>query len=146
MTLRFQRFFLILLSLSMLIIATFLILYNSKNNIIFFYTPKELIENNVNINEIVRVGAIVKEGSFKKIDAEKYEFVISDNIFSIYILYEGLLPDLFREGQGVVIEGKLVKENIIHASTVFAKHDENYMPESIKKELEKNQIWQKNYK
>ncbi len=146
MTLRLQRFFLILLSLSMLIIATFLILYNSKNNIIFFYTPKELIENNVNINEIVRVGAIVKEGSFKKIDAEKYEFVISDNIFSIYILYEGLLPDLFREGQGVVIEGKLVKENIIHASTVFAKHDENYMPESIKKELEKNQIWQKNYK
>ena len=146
MTLRFQRFFLILLSLSMLILATFLILYNSKNNIIFFYTPKELIENNVNINEIVRVGAIVKEGSFKKIDAEKYEFVISDNIFSIYILYEGLLPDLFREGQGVVIEGKLVKENIINASTVFAKHDENYMPESIKKELEKNQIWQKNYK
>ncbi len=146
MTLRFQRFFLILLSLSMLILAVFLILYNSKNNIIFFYTPKELIENNVNINEIVRVGAIVKEGSFKKIDAEKYKFVISDNIFSIYILYEGLLPDLFREGQGVVIEGKLVKENIIHASTVFAKHDENYMPESIKKELEKNQIWQKNYK
>ncbi len=146
MTLRFQRFFLILLSLSMLILAVFLILYNSKNNIIFFYTPKELIENNVNINEIVRVGAIVKEGSFKKIDAEKYEFIISDNIFSIYILYEGLLPDLFREGQGVVIEGKLVKENIIHASTVFAKHDENYMPESIKKELEKNQIWQKNYK
>tara|TARA_B100000029_G_C17553226_1_gene950836 strand:+ start:1530 stop:1922 length:393 start_codon:yes stop_codon:yes gene_type:complete len=130
----------------MLILAVFLILYNSKNNIIFFYTPKELIENNVNINEIVRVGAIVKEGSFKKIDAEKYKFVISDNIFSIYILYEGLLPDLFREGQGVVIEGKLVKENIIHASTVFAKHDENYMPESIKKELEKNQIWQKNYK
>ena len=146
MTLRFQRFFLILLSLSMLILAVFLILYKSKNNIIFFYTPKELIENNVNINEIVRVGAIVKEGSFKKIDAEKYEFIISDNIFSIYILYEGLLPDLFREGQGVVIEGKLVKENIIHASTVFAKHDENYMPESIKKELEKNQIWQKNYK
>ena len=146
MTLRLQRFFLILLSLSMLILAVFLILYNSKNNIIFFYTPKELIENNVNINEIVRVGAIVKEGSFKKIDTEKYEFVISDNIFSIYILYEGLLPDLFREGQGVVIEGKLVKENIIHASTVFAKHDENYMPESIKKELEKNQIWQKNYK
>ena len=146
MTLRLQRFFLILLSLSMLILAVFLILYNSKNNIIFFYTPKELIENNVNINEIVRVGAIVKEGSFKKIDAEKYEFIISDNIFSIYILYEGLLPDLFREGQGVVIEGKLVKENIIHASTVFAKHDENYMPESIKKELEKNQIWQKNYK
>jgi len=67
MTLRFQRFFLILLSLSMLILAVFLILYNSKNNIIFFYTPKELIENNVNINEIVRVGAIVKEGSFKKI-------------------------------------------------------------------------------
>ena len=146
MTLRFQRFFLILLSLCMLILAVFLILYNSKNNIIFFYTPKELIENNVNINEIVRVGAIVKEGSFKKIDAEKYEFIISDNIFSIDILYEGLLPDLFREGQGVVIEGKLVKENIIHASTVFAKHDENYMPESIKKELEKNQIWQKNYK
>ena len=69
-----------------------------------------------------------------------------DNVSELKIIYEGLFPDLFREGQGAVIEGKLIKKNIIKASTVFAKHDENYMPASIKKQLEKDEYWRKNYK
>jgi len=129
----------------MLSSAVLLILFNSKKNIIFFYTPSELIENNHPLQQIVRVGAFVEKESLKKITSDTYEFNITDNITSLRVTYKGLLPNLFREGQGVVIEGILLETNFIQANTVFAKHDENYMPVSIKKELEKNEYWQKNY-
>ena len=145
MTLRFQRLILIIITLVMLSSAALLILFNSKKNIIFFYTPSELIENNHPLQQVVRVGALVEEGSLKKITFDTYEFNITDNLKSLKVTYQGLLPNLFREGQGVVIEGILLEQNYIQANTVFAKHDENYMPVSIKKELEKNEYWQKNY-
>ena len=145
MTLRFQRLILIIITLVMLLSAVLLILFNSKKNIIFFYTPSELIENNHPLQQVVRVGALVEEGSLKKITFDTYEFNITDNLKSLRVTYQGLLPNLFREGQGVVIEGILLEKNYIQAKTVFAKHDENYMPASIKKELEKNKFWQKNY-
>ena len=72
--------------------------------------------------------------------------MITDNIKSLKIYYTGILPDLFREGQGAVIQGRLKKNNLIEASTVFAKHDENYIPKSIKKQLEDNQYWKNKYK
>ena len=71
---------------------------------------------------------------------------ITDNISELLVFYEGILPDLFKEGQGTVVEGVLNNKNIIIASKVYAKHDENYMPASIKKELEKNNQWKKDYK
>ena len=145
MTLRFQRLILIIITLVMLLSAVLLILFNSKKNIIFFYTPSELIENNHPLQQVVRVGAFVEEGSLKKITFDTYEFNITDNLKSLRVSYQGLLPNLFREGQGVVIEGILLEQNYIQANTVFAKHDENYMPLSIKKELEKNEYWQKKY-
>ena len=145
MTLRFQRLILILITLVMLLSAVLLILFNSKKNIIFFYTPSELLENNHPLQQIVRVGALVENESLKKITSNTYEFKITDNLESLRVTYKGLLPNLFREGQGVVIEGVLIEQNYIKANTVFAKHDENYMPVSIKKELEKNKYWQKNY-
>ena len=145
MTLRFQRLILILITFVMLLSAVLLILFNSKNNIIFFYTPSELIQNNHPLQQVVRVGALVEKESLKKITSDTYEFNIADSITSLRVTYQGLLPNLFREGQGVVIEGILIDKNYIMANTVFAKHDENYMPVSIKKELEKNEYWQKNY-
>ena len=145
MTLRFQRLILILITLVMLLSAVLLILFNSEKNIIFFYTPSELIENSHPLKQIVRVGAFVEKESLKKTTSDTYEFNITDNITSLRVTYKGLLPNLFREGQGVVIEGILLEPNYIKADTVFAKHDENYMPVSIKKELEKNEYWQKNY-
>ena len=145
MTLRFQRLILILITLVILLSAVLLILFNSKKNIIFFYTPSELIENNHPLQHVVRVGAFVEKESLKKISSNAYEFKITDNLTSLRVTYEGLLPNLFREGQGVVIEGILLEQNYIQANTVFAKHDENYMPLSIKKELEKNEYWQKKY-
>ena len=142
---RYQRLLLITLSITFISIAVFLILLNSKKNLIFFYTPSEFHSSNVKINERVRIGGFVKEGSILQKDGNFYEFIITDNIENLYVSYKGILPDLFREGQGTVIEGNLVKNNYILASTVFAKHDENYIPATLKNQLKKTDYWKKEY-
>ena len=146
MSLRFQRLVLILLTLIILGAATLLIMFNTKQNIVFFYTPSELLENNIDSNIKLRIGGYVKKLSFVEKSLNKYEFKITDNSNDLLIFYEGMLPDLFREEQGIVIEGFIDKNKNIVASKVYAKHDENYMPASIKKELEKNNQWKKDYK
>ena len=146
MTLRFQRLFLIIFTLIFLICSILLILYNSKNNLIFFYTPSELINSDVKIDNTVRIGGLVKKNSIINLGNGKYKFIITDNKNIINIIYSGILPDLFREEQGAVIEGQLKENNIVNAKTVFAKHDENYMPESIKKQLMDDEYWKQNYK
>ena len=146
MSLRFQRLILILLTLIILGAAILLILFNTKQNIVFFYTPTELLKNKIALDKKVRIGGYVKQSSFVEKSLNDYEFKITDNTSELLIFYEGILPDLFREGQGTVIEGFLDKDNNIIASKVYAKHDENYMPASIKKELEKNNQWKKDYK
>ena len=146
MSLRFQRLILILTTLVMLGAALLLILFNTKQNIVFFYTPSELIENKITSGVKVRIGGYVKKSSIKKKSINSYEFKITDNKNEILIFYNGILPDLFREGQGTVIEGSINDQNTVNASKVYAKHDENYMPASIKKELEKNNQWKKEYK
>ena len=146
MSLRFQRLILILLTLTILGAAILLIMFNTKQNIVFFYTPSELLEDNIDPNKKLRIGGYVKKLSFVEKSLNKYEFKITDNVNDLLIFYEGMLPDLFREEQGIVIEGFINKNKNIVASKVYAKHDENYMPASIKKELEKNNQWKKNYK
>ena len=146
MSLRFQRLILILLTLTILGAAILLIMFNTKQNIVFFYTPSELLENNIDSNIKLRIGGYVKKLSFVEKSLNKYEFKITDNSNDLLISYEGMLPDLFREEQGIVIEGFIDKNKNIVASKVYAKHDENYMPASIKKKLEKNNQWKKDYK
>ncbi len=145
MSLRFQRLLLIFLSLIFLTASIFLILFNSKKNLIFFYTPSELLNSKTQINDTIRIGGIVKKDSLKNIKDNKYIFIIHDNNNYIRVSFTGILPDLFREEQGVVVQGKLIKIDKIKADRVFAKHDENYMPTSIKKQLEKNEYWNKSY-
>ena len=145
MSSRFQRLLLIILSITLISIAIFLILFNSKKNLIFFYTPSEFHSSNVKINEKVRIGGFVKEGSILQKDGNLYEFIITDNDKNIYVSYKGVLPDLFREGQGAVIEGSLIKNNYVLANTVFAKHDENYIPATLKNQLKKTEYWKKEY-
>tara|TARA_B000000437_G_C11650311_1_gene307336 strand:+ start:364 stop:804 length:441 start_codon:yes stop_codon:yes gene_type:complete len=145
MSLRFQRLLLIFLSLIFLTASIFLILFNSKKNLIFFYTPSELLNSKTQINDTIRIGGIVKKDSLKNIEDNKYVFIIHDNNNYVRVSYTGILPDLFREEQGVVVQGKLIKIDNIKAERVFAKHDENYMPTSIKKQLEKNKYWNKSY-
>tara|TARA_Y100001960_G_scaffold304985_1_gene358718 strand:- start:713 stop:1153 length:441 start_codon:yes stop_codon:yes gene_type:complete len=146
MSIRFQRLIIILFSLTLLTVATTLILINSKKNLIFFFTPSELFAESMTIDTKIRVGGFVKKDSFKKNQKENnYNFIITDNKNEINIEYTGILPDLFKEENGAVIEGILINKNKILASKVFAKHDENYMPSSIKKQLEKEGYWNKNY-
>ena len=146
MSLRFQRLILILITLIMLGAALLLILFNTKQNIVFFYTPSELLEKNISLEKKIRIGGYVKKSSFFEKSLNNYEFRITDNSNDLLIYYKGMLPDLFREEQGIVIEGFMDKNNNIVASKVYAKHDENYMPASIKKELEKSNQWKKDYK
>ena len=146
MSLRFQRLILILLTLIILSAALLLILFNTKQNIVFFYTPSELLENNIPLDKKLRIGGYVKKSSFIEKSLNNYEFKITDNTNDLLIFYKGMLPDLFREEQGIVVEGFIDTNNNIVASKVYAKHDENYMPSSIKKELEKNNQWKKDYK
>ena len=146
MSLRFQRLVLILISLLILGAAALLILFNTKNNIVFFYTPTELLDQNISFGDKIRIGGYVKESSLKKISLNQYEFKIKDNKNDLLVFYQGILPDLFREGQGTVIEGLIENQSTVTALRVYAKHDENYMPASIKKELEKNNQWKKDYK
>jgi len=136
---------LILLSLTMVLGATLLILYNTKENISYFYTPSELNSSNIKMNKQIRIGGFVEKNSFSKISASSFKFSITDNSKSINVNYNGILPDLFREGQGTVIEGYFEHENLFNAITVFAKHDENYMPSSIKSDLENSGYWNKKY-
>ena len=146
MSLRFQRLVLILISLIILGAAALLILFNTKKNIVFFYTPTELLEQKISFGDKIRIGGYVKDSSLKKISLNQYEFKITDNKNDLLVFYNGVLPDLFREGQGTVIEGLIENQSSVTALRVYAKHDENYMPASIKKELEKNNQWKKDYK
>jgi len=145
MSLRYQRLLLILVSLILVISAILLILFNAKENISYFYTPSELNSSNIKIGKQIRIGGYVEENSFNKISASLFKFKITDNKNSIYVTYSGILPDLFREGQGAVIEGFFENKNKFKAVTVFAKHDENYMPSSIKSDIESSGYWNKKY-
>ena len=146
MSLRFQRLVLILITLIILGAAVLLILFYTNKNIVFFYTPTELIENKISSGDRVRIGGYVKNSSLKQISLNQYEFKITDNQNDLLVFYQGILPDLFREGQGTVIEGLIENQGTIEALSVYAKHDENYMPASIKEELEKNNQWKRDYK
>ena len=133
MTPKKKRFYIIFSAFSFFcfIVGAFLIIL--QDNILFFYTPSEILQKNLKQNEKVRLGGLVEENSVVRNDI-KINFTITDLKKSIQVSYEGILPDLFREGQGVIVNGYL-KNNIFEASEVLAKHDENYMPPEIKKRL-----------
>ena len=135
-----------MLTLVIILSAVLLILYNARENVSYFYTPSEIDKSEITINKIIRIGGFVENDSFNKISSSKFKFRITDEKASILVIFNGILPDLFREGQGAVIEGAFVDNNIFNATNVFAKHDENYMPASIKEDLKDTGYWNKNYK
>ena len=146
MSLWFQRLIFILLTLVIILSAVLLILYNTKENVSYFYTPSEIDKSEIIINKIIRIGGFVENNSFNKISSSSFKFKITDKKASILVTFKGILPDLFREGQGAVIEGAFVDKNIFNATNVYAKHDENYMPASIKEDLQNTGYWNKKYK
>ena len=141
MSLRFQRLLIILISLILITAAIILILYNAKENISYFYTPSELNNSLITSNQNLRLGGFVEKNSLIKISSSSFEFFITDNSKSIKVKYSGILPDLFREGQGVICEGKLDVNGIFIAERILAKHDENYMPPEVADALKKTGNW-----
>ena len=124
-------------------LATKLILMALEENIIYFFTPNEIkmkYGNKANIQNTIRVGGLVLENSVIEKDGIN-KFNITDRSHKIEVLFDGLLPDLFREGQGIVVEG-IFQNNKLIASQVLAKHDENYMPPEVADALIKNGVWQ----
>ena len=145
MSLRYKRLLLLLITLILVLSSVLLILYNAKENISYFYTPSELNSSNIKEDKKIRIGGFVEKNTFNKTSASTFNFRITDNKKSIYVNYNGILPDLFREGQGAVIEGYFENQEVFNATSVFAKHDENYMPSSIKSNLENSGYWNKKY-
>ena len=139
---KYRRLFITIIIVLTLGLATKLILMALEDNIVYFYTPNDLIEkfgDTQNIQNKIRIGGLVLESSIKK-EGENTIFMITDRKKEVRVVFDGPLPDLFREGQGIVAEGMFQNNNFI-ASEVLAKHDENYMPPEVADALKKNNIW-----
>ena len=138
-----KRLIIILLSVLVLLIATLLITINLRDNIIYFYSPSELQETTINKRNIIRVGGLVKDGSYKYNDKTKiYSFVITDNSNEVNVSFVGIIPNLFAENKGVVVEGLAIDKVNFTALKVLAKHDENYMPPEVIDALKQEGQWQ----
>lgn len=115
-----------------------------NNNIVFFISPSDIKEEHYSTDKIIRIGGLVKENSLNFIkNGEITEFIITDLNKDISVLYEGILPNLFREGQGMVAKGKFNDNNIFIALELLTKHDENYMPKEVVESLKKQGKWHK---
>ena len=110
-------------------VAAALVLNAFQGNVVFFFSPSQIAAKEAPLDKTFRVGGMVEKGSLKRrADGLTVEFIVTDTAKSIPVVYTGILPDLFKEGKGVVTQGKLGSDGVFHASEVLAKHDENYMP------------------
>jgi cytochrome c-type biogenesis protein CcmE len=127
-----------------LIAAVGLTLYALRDSVVYFYTPGQAVAAGAPLNTNMRLGGLVAPGSVVKNPDGSVTFEIMDNLDAMTVTYQGDLPDLFREGQGVVCEGKLTQAKAFKASTVLAKHDETYMPKEVTKALKEQGEWRPN--
>jgi len=138
-----KRLTFVLIALLLLSSAAALILTAFEDNIVFFYSPTELKDKNPNPNQRLRIGGLVKMGSIKRPAGSSITFSITDTAKTVQVRYKGILPDLFREGQGIVAEGRWTGQ-IFQADEVLAKHDENYMPPEVADAIKKSGNWKPN--
>ena len=142
MTKRHNRMMLVGLLVSGVFLAGYLGIKAFSENLLYFYTPSDIMTGKAPKDKSFRVGGLVEDGSIER-DGMLVKFSVTDNLESIEVSYEGILPDLFREGQGVVASGSLINKcvrwgciNTFNATQVLAKHDENYMPPEVAAALE----------
>jgi len=129
LTLRAKRFLWVAVGIATLAVAVALVLRAFNSNLVFFFTPTEVSQNKAPKDRTFRIGGLVTEGSVqRKPDGLTVAFTVTDTMQSIPVRYTGILPDLFKEGKGVVAQGKIGGDGVFTASEVLAKHDENYMP------------------
>jgi cytochrome c-type biogenesis protein CcmE len=142
MTRKQRRLTLIGVAGCVLAIALGLVLYAMNDTIVFFHSPTDVQAKNVQLGTRFRLGGLVEEGSVQRGDNQQVTFRITDGQRSIFVSYQGMLPDLFREGQGIIAEGVLGKTEIFRADFILAKHDENYMPREVADTLRRQGLWQ----
>jgi cytochrome c-type biogenesis protein CcmE len=141
MTRKQRRGVLIGTCLVVLAVALGLVLFAMRDSIVFFYSPSDVAEMSIAPGQRFRLGGLVETGSVVRGEGTTVRFVITDRAKTLAVSYTGVLPDLFREGQGVVAEGTLEPDGIFHADNVLAKHDENYMPPEVAKKLKAQGVW-----
>lgn len=142
MTRKQRRLALIGTSLAVLAVAAALVLSALRDSIVFFNSPTDVAEKHPAPGTRMRIGGLVKPGSIERGDNLLVRFAVTDGKTDIAVRYQGIVPDLFREGQGVVAEGKLDPGGVFAADTVLAKHDERYMPREVVDALKKSGHWQ----
>ena len=140
MTRKKKRLTMIVGGLAVIGVAMGFILYALSGTITFFHTPSDLGETGVKPGQRIRLGGMVEDGSVKKTGGTITTFSVTDQIKAVTVSYNGILPDLFREGQGVVTEGTLQPDGTFVADTVLAKHDENYMPRELAESLKEKGV------
>ena len=142
MTRKQKRGIVIGAGLATLTLAAALVLVALRQQIVFFNTPSDLKVSGQSAGSRIRLGGLVEKGSWMKGAGAQSVFVVTDTQSTVKVTYEGILPDLFREGQGVVAEGILGDDGVFKADTVLAKHDENYMPKEVADALKEKGVWQ----
>ena len=141
MTRKGRRLLLIGSALGVLGIAAGLVLFALNDTIVFFRSPGEIAAERTMPGTRLRLGGLVENGSVVKADNTHVRFVVTDGGANLTVNYVGLLPDLFREGQGVIAEGTMEPDGTFRADSVLAKHDENYMPKEVADALKKQGVW-----
>jgi cytochrome c-type biogenesis protein CcmE len=145
MTRRRRRLVLIGCGAGVLAVAVALMLNAFRDSIVFFNSPSDVAEKHIAPGARIRLGGLVKAGSLVRGDSLKIRFEVTDGNRDIPVAYQGVLPDLFREGQGVVAEGALDGAGLFEADTILAKHDETYMPKEVADALKKSGHWKDSY-
>lgn len=134
---RQKRLVFIVAGVAALGVAATLVLFAFQQNMMFFFSPTQVAANEAPVAKAFRLGGLVKEGTVKRAsDGLTVSFTVTDNAEEIMVMYTGILPDLFKEGQGVVAQGKLNNQGVFQADEVLAKHDETYMPPEVARALE----------
>lgn len=141
---RYKRLAFIALGFAGLGVTAALVLSAFRNNLVFYFTPSQVAAHEAPVGKSFRIGGLVEQGSLRRgRDGLTVRFIVTDTAKAIPVVYKGLLPDLFKEGKGVVAQGRLGPDGVFHADEVLAKHDENYMPPEAAKALEQAQRAQK---
>ena len=144
---RHKRIAMIAAGIACLGVAVTLVLNAFQSNLVFFLSPSDLLAGKAPADRVIRVGGMVQPGSIKRVgDGVTVQFLVTDTVKTVPVAYSGILPDLFREGKGVVAQGRLRPDGVFQASEVLAKHDENYMPPEAGHAIEQAQKASKSLK
>jgi cytochrome c-type biogenesis protein CcmE len=137
-----RRLALVVSAMACLGLAVALVLSAFRDNLVFFYSPSDLAEKHPAVGRLMRIGGLVEEGSVLNAEGGKrIEFKVTDGAHELSVVYVGVPPGLFREGQGVVAEGRLGRDGVFQAASILAKHDERYMPPEVAEALKKSGHW-----